>query len=196
MNYNIGVRFVFAALFLLARPAASADKKDVDASANKTTVELVEYFLKVPTAEANPALIEPFLAVNADSLPKKLRGKAAAKQVEISALIRLHDTKKMGSIIQEKVDCSAKDFVKPLSMAGYFGGYEEVTENELKYVSDKTKCTEEDLGCRFSLLIFYEKKKDRILKFNPNDPIMAIVAEVRNKGGSTNFFGSGFSCMH
>ena len=189
-------QFLMAALLATAAPALSADKKDVDQNASETTVKLVEYFLKVPTADANPELINPFLAVNVESLPKKMRGKAAAKQAEVSALIRLHDRRKAGSLVQPKEDCSMKDFIKPLNMAGFFGSYEEVTEDELRYVSDKTKCTEMDLGCRFSLLIFYEKKKDRILKFMPNDPIMAIVAEFRNKGGSTNFFGSGYTCMH
>jgi hypothetical protein len=95
-------------------------------------------------------------------------------------------------------DCSEKNFVKPLSMASFFPDpdYEEVTEDDLKCVMEQTKCTEIDLGCRFSLLIFFEKKKDRVLKFNAVDPIMAKVAECRGKGGTTHFFGMGYTCMH
>ncbi len=95
--------------------------------------------------------------------------------------------------------CDESSFVKPLSLASSFPdpGYETVTEDELKYVIDNTKCTEIDLGCRFSMLIFFEKKKERIVKFNAADPIMAKVAEARGKGGGTShFFGGGYSCMH
>jgi hypothetical protein len=77
-----------------------------------------------------------------------------------------------------------------------FSGYESVTEDELKYVVETTKCTEVDLGCRFSMMIFFEKGKDRLIKFNPADPIMAKVAESRGKGGTTHFFGAGYSCLH
>jgi len=197
MNYNKTMAWILASFLLLTAPAARAEKKDASPSADKTTVELVQYFLKVPTAEANPKLIDPFLAVKTETLPKKLRGRAAAKQAEIGALLRLHDTKKGGSLVQPLEGCSEKDFVKPLSMAGFFSeGYETVTEDELKYVMDKTKCSEIDLGCRFSMLIFYEKKKDRILKFTAADPIMAIVAESRGKGSGTRFFGMGITCMH
>jgi hypothetical protein len=186
--------FLLLPAFVPSAGAQPAKKNGAD----KTTVQLVEYFLKTPPADANPALVDPFLAVDASSLPKKLRSKAAAKQTEIRALVRLHDTRKAGSIIQPMEGCTEKAFVKPLSMAGFFPfpDYEVVNEDELKYVMDKTRCTEIDLGCRFSMLIFFEKKKDRVVKFAASDPIMAIVAESRRKTGSTNFFGSGFSCMH
>lgn len=198
MTYTKGMTALFLAVFLLAVPARGADSKPAEKPADKTTVQLVEYFLKVPPSEANPKLVEPFLAVKTETLPKKLRKRAAAKQTEINAILRLHDTHKSGYIIQPMPDCNEKDFVKPLSMAPYFPfpSYETVNEDELKYVMNKTKCTEIDLGCRFSMLIFFQKKKDRVVKFAAADPIMALVAESRQKGGSTNFFGSGFSCMH
>jgi hypothetical protein len=189
---------VFLAALLLPVGAFAASKDGGELATDTTTLQLVQYFLKTPTADASPKLIDPFLAVNTDALPKKIRGKAAAKQVEINALLRLHDTKKKGSFIQPAEGCNAHDFVKPLSMLAYFPdpGYETVTEDELKYVMDKTKCTEDDLGCRFSMLIFFQEKKDRVVKFNASDPIMALVAEARGKGGSTHFFGAGLTCMH
>lgn len=199
MPYTVGMTALVLALSILAGPARAADAKPAEkAAADKTTVQLVEYFLKVEPSQANPTLVEPFLAVKTDTLPEKLRSRATAKQVEISALLRLHDTRKAGSIIQPMEGCSEKDFVKPLTMARFFPypGYEPVEEDELKFVMDKTRCTEIDLGCRFSMLIFYQKGKDRIVKFAATDPIMALVAQARKKGGSTNFFGSGFSCMH
>ncbi|MFI5362849.1 MAG: hypothetical protein ACHQ49_12825 [Elusimicrobiota bacterium] len=189
---------LLAAFLMMGGPAMAADAKaDAAATADKGTIDLVNYFLKVDLADANTKLVDEFLAVKTDTLPKKLRGKAAAKQIEITALLRIHDVKKKGIFVQQPAqECNEKDFVKPLSMAGFFYGYEVVNEDELKYVMDKTKCTEIDLGCRFSMLIFFEKKKDRVIKFNANDPIMALVAESHAGGGTTKFFGMGFTCMH
>lgn len=187
-----------ASLFLFAVPARAVPP-GVASSSDTATIDLVNYFLKVPTAEADPKFVPPFLAVDADSLPKKLRRKAFAKQVEIKALIKLHDEKKQGSFVSPLEGCSEKDFVLPLEQAGLYGGmgYEEIDEDELKYVMDRTKCDEIDLGCRFSLKIFFKKKKDRRLMFYAQDPIMALVAESRGKGGNTRFFGgAGLGCMH
>jgi hypothetical protein len=194
-------KFVWAsaAFLLFSGPARAADPKpdaaSAPAEADKTTVDLVNYFLKVDLPDANPKLIDPFLAVKTETLPQKLRGKAAAKQLEITALLRLHAVKKKGIFVQPTEGCSEKDFVKPLKMMGYMMGYQVVDEDELKYVMDKTKCTEIDLGCRFSMLIFFEKKKDRVVKFLAQDPIMAIVAESHG-GGTTKFFHMNYTCMH
>lgn len=184
------MRFLIAGLLVLTPGFA--------ATADKATLALVEYFLKTPTSQADPKLVDRFLAVKADDLPPKLRRKVDAKQVEIRVLIRLHDTKKMGVLIQPAEACGPKDFIKPLEIAPFFSlpTFETVTEDELKYVRDKTQCTEIDLGCRFSMLIFFKEKKPRIVRFAAADPIMDIVAEARGRGGGTKFFGAGFSCMH
>ncbi|MBI3564015.1 MAG: hypothetical protein HY079_02325 [Elusimicrobia bacterium] len=195
---------ILLALCLLAPAARAADSKTAEvlaaekAAAEKTTVQLVEYFLKVPTSEADPKLVNPFLAVDTQTLPKKLRKKALGKQIEIRNLIKLHETKKAGSILMPLEGCSEKDFVLPLNQASFYLGlgYEEVNEDELEYVKNKTKCTEVDLGCRFTMKLFFTKSKPRRMMFIPEDPIMAIVAESRGKGGSTKFFGLGLTCMH
>lgn len=200
MIYNNRMRMLLLAALLLGPGSvrAAGDKPAPAATADKTTIDLVNYFLKVDLADANPKLIDPFLAVKTETLPKKLQAKSAAKQIEVTQLLRIHDVKKKGIFVQPTVGegCSAKDFVKPMSLLSSFSGYETVTEDELKYVMDQTKCTEDDLGCRFSMLIFFEKGKDRVIKFNPVDPIMAKVAEYRGKGGNSHFFGMGYSCLH
>ncbi|MDE2142362.1 MAG: hypothetical protein KGJ84_08130 [Elusimicrobia bacterium] len=187
-------------ILLLSLPAAAKDAKDDGGTASKETVELVKYFLKIPLSEASTKLIDPFLAVKTDTLPEKLRGKAAAKQIEIGALLRVHERKKAGSLVYPDDNCDEKSFVKPLSMAPFFSApsYERVTEDELKYVMDRTRCTEIDLGCRFSLLIFFQEKKERILKFVAADPIMGIVAESHGGGGGggSRLFGIGITCEH
>lgn len=180
---------------LLAAPARAAGAPK---TADKTTIQVVEYMLKTPPEDADPKLASAFLAVDTSTLPPKLQKKAAAKQVQINALVRLHDTKKLGTFIQPAAGCSERDFVKGLEMSSYFPfpSYETVTEDELSYVMKKTKCTEIDLGCRFSMLIFFKKGKDRVIKFAAADPIMAVVAESRGKGGTTQFFGLGLTCLH
>jgi hypothetical protein len=195
--------FLLSALLLLSGPARAAASKPAAASetsveADTGTIALVNYFLKVELSEASPKLVEPFLRVKIDTLPKKLQRKAEVRQTEVAAIVRLHDTRKAGFIVTPAENCGPSDFIKPLSLASAFPmpGYETVTEDELKYVMDTTKCTEIDLGCKFSMLIFFEKKKDRIVKFNATDPLMAKVAEFRGHGGTTHFFGGGMSCMH
>jgi hypothetical protein len=192
------MKLLLAALLLCAAPLFAAEPAADDGTADKATVDLVKYFLKVPISDASTKLIDPFLAIKTDTLPAKLRGKAAAKQTEIAALLRIHERKKVGSLVYPLDGCSEKDFVKPLKEAPFFPapGYEKVNEEELKYVMDKTKCTEIDLGCRFSMLIFFEKKKDRIVKFLAADPIMAIVAESHGGGGTSKLFGLGYTCEH
>jgi hypothetical protein len=204
MNYNSGMKLLLAAFFLAAGPVRAADPKPDAAAtaivpADKTTLDLVKYLLKADMADVDPKLIDPFLAVKLETLPKQLQRKAEMKQIEIRTLIKLHNTKKKGMFVPPtNDDCSEKDLVKPMSQLGLYPspGFEEVTEDQLKYVMDNTKCTEVDLGCRFSLLIFYEKKKDRILKFASSDPIMGIVAASKSGGGGSHLFGSGLSCLH
>lgn len=190
------------AFLLAALPARAEDAKAAPTPADKTTLELVDYFLKVPTSEANPKLVAAFLAVDGRTLPKKLRLKAGLKQAEIRDLIKLRAAKKGGSLVQPDAVCTGEEMVRPLAEADIFlgGQYEEIDEDELKYVMDKTHCTELDLGCRFSLKIFFTKsvpkQKPRRMGFLGGDPIMGLIAESRGKGGSTHFFGFGLSCLH
>jgi hypothetical protein len=202
MNYNNGVKLLLAALLLAAAPSKAADPKPdaaaAPAEADATTLQVVDVVLKTPTSDVDPRLIDPFMAVKPESLPKKLRLKVQEKQIEISTLIRLHDTKKKGTLIQPAEGCDEKSFVLPLSQKGIYQAIQfvDVNEDELKYVMDTTKCTEVDLGCRFSLKIFYTKPKPRALMFHENDPIMALVAASHGGGTGTHFFGMGLTCMH
>jgi hypothetical protein len=203
MNYNRTMMILLATFLLLAGPVRAAETKAdaaaaAPAPADKSTIDLVNYFLKVQLADASPKLIDPFLAVKIETLPKKLQQKAMAKQIEITQVLRVHSVKKKGIFVQPVEGCTEESFIKPLSMQSSFPSpdYEVVSEDELRCVMDQTKCSEIDLGCRFSLMIFFEKKKDRVLKFNASDPLMAKVAECRNGGGTSHLFGMGYSCMH
>lgn len=186
-----------ALLFAAAGLARAADDKPID---DETKLKVVEYMLKTPLADAKPAVIDPFLKIDPDTLPKKLRDKTRAKQIEVAALLKLHDTKKKGSIVTPAEGCSVSDYVKPskdlpvLKMAGY----EEIFEDDEKGLETNTMCTETDLGCRFTMIIIHDKgsKAPRRLFMMSTDPLMAKIAAARAKTGGGNYFGAGITCMH
>jgi hypothetical protein len=197
------MRLLLAAFLLAAAPSWAADTAPAAAAvapADATTLRIVDVVLKNEISDVDPRLIEPFLAIKPESLPVKLRKKVQSRQIEISSLLKLHDTKKKGSLIQPAQDCSEKDFVGPLSSEGIYknAGYAEINEDELKYVMEKTKCTELDLGCHFTFKIFFTKPKPRVLMFHEKDPLMAMVAQSHGEGagGNSHFFGIGLTCMH
>ncbi|MBI3289520.1 MAG: hypothetical protein HYZ74_08390, partial [Elusimicrobia bacterium] len=152
----------------------------------------------------SPSVIEPFLTIDPETLPKRMRAKIRAKQLEIRTLLKLHDTKKKGSILQPSEGCTQASFVKPTSeLPGYaFAGYEEITESEERQLLERTLCNEVDLGCHFSLVIFYDagSKVPRKLYMSTMDPLMALVAAARGGSkagvGGNGYFGTGISCMH
>jgi hypothetical protein len=186
------------ALVLLLAGSARADAAK-PAEADATTIQLVDYFLKTPTSDANPKFIESFLAVDTETLPKRQRAKAKSKQIEIQTLIKLHDTKKKGNWLQPAEGCTLASVVHPLSDAPayQFAGYVDIDEDEARYVEAKTHCSELELACHFSLGIFFTKGKPRRLMLSQKDPLMSMVAESHSKtAGQTNFFGIGLSCAH
>lgn len=204
------MRTLLLALGLLAAPPAGAAVETSTGTvkaagpmtpADRTTVELVEYFLKAPTDKANPRLVSPFLDVDPRTLPKGLRDKARAKQLQIRALLKLHDTRKKGLTGLRPVEsCKESDYTYPLGEYAMHTIFpvEKITEDELEYLVGRTKCDEHQLGCQFSLRIFVDplKKKPRKLILQPSDPLAALLASYRGRGSAgTNFFGaSGPSC--
>ena len=171
----------------------------------KTKIKIVEYMFKTPLDQASPAVVGPFLELDAETLPKGLRAKARAKQLDVRTLFKLHDTKKKGSVLPVVEGCTATSFVKPMKEipAYQMAGYQEITEDEEKGVMERTLCQEVDLGCHFSLTVFTDTnpKIPRRLFLHGNDPMMTMVAATRAKSkasiGGNGYFGiGGVSCMH
>ena len=84
-------------------------------------------------------------------------------------------------------------------------GYEEIFEGEERYLVDKTKCSQKQQMCEFSLQVILEKQPGTksVLKryfLHSRDPLMALVGEYRASGRrrNTDFFGLGTfpSCLH
>jgi hypothetical protein len=199
------------ALLLGAGPARAADDKaSAPAAVDTDTAKLADYFLKTPTSQADPKLVEPFLAVDPSRLPERQRGRVSAKQSEINALLKVHDRKKKGNWVTP-ASCPIATYVKPLEQfpdyrpakscrkEDYNGSaWCEISEDEEAYIQHKTGCTLEDQGCEFTLIAFVDlvhKKKPRRLVLNTVDQLTAIAVESGH-GGQTNFFGAGVTCYH
>ena len=177
---------VFALILCLAGFSAAADSSGPD---EKTRIKIAEYMLKTPMNEADPALVAGFMKLDAEALPKKMRDKVRGKQMEIDAIVKIHNGKKKGPF-RFPVACEIKRYEGPEGMRimGMIIGNEEIATEEEEYIELKTNCTEDQLMCEFSLNIVMVKRKDKPpLKhyfMMSQDPMMAIVAEKRGGGGS------------
>ena len=185
---------------LLGAPALAA-------SATKDQVDMVQAFLKLPVDQTPPDHIDEFLAVDPAGLPKKLLTPFKARRLELYTLKQLHKRKKYGTIISSDDACAVPHEAK----SGEVGlllivGYQEIDEDEKKWVEDKTKCTERDMLCEFTLQVVDEKVKKKVVrhyylycKGAACDPLMVLIGAHRSRadGKQTNFFGSGSPvCTH
>jgi len=164
----------------------------------KDKVALVQAFLKTPTAELSPELIPVFVAVDPAELPPKLRKPFAAKRLELYTLKQIADGRKKGGVRMPEADCSIPKEAKSGSIGVLkMAGYEEISNEEEKFVEKETKCTERDLMCEFSLQIVMEKtaksQETRHYYFlHTRDPLFGVVAQYRQgHSGQTHFFGLG-----
>ena len=172
------------ALFLcLAAPAAAEGPDEA------TKIKMVEYMLKTPMNEADPGLVSGFMKIDPETLPKKLRDKTRGKQMEIDAVVKLHNGKKKGPFRFPQA-CQPKRYEGPegIRIMNLIIGNEEILWEEEDYIEKKTNCTEDQLLCEFSLNIVIMKRKDKptLKRFflMSQDPLMALVAEKRGGGGS------------
>lgn len=187
---------VLAAAFLLGCLAGGARAAEVSADAE--TVKLVRFFIKTPTAELPPELVEAFLAVKSETLPKKLRRPYEAKKLELYTLKQLAVGKNKGDYRITAEDCSAPKEGRSQDAALLKqSGYVEIEEDEEQYLIDKTHCSQQKQMCEFTLQIIVETAGRRIVRrryfLHGKDPLMALVSEYRASKGhrNTNFFGLG-----
>lgn len=171
---------------LLAAPAFAEDEAD--------RIKLVQYMLKTPTADADPNLVAPFMQLDVETLPKKYREKARAKQVEIQLLMKVSKGKKKGPFRYPEA-CQAKRYgPEGVQIMNMIIGNVEIEVDEVDYVKLKTNCSEEQLICEFSLNVVVIPRKDKppLVKYYlmESDPLMALVAEKRGGGASAgnNYF--------
>lgn len=177
---------ILALILCLASHAIAADSSGPDEA---TRIKIAEYMLKTPMNEADPGLVSGFMKLDTLTLPPKLRDKARAKQMEIDAIVKIHNGKKKGPF-RFPAACEIKRYEGPegIRIMGMIIGNEEIAGEEEEYIELKANCTEEQLICEFSLNIVLMKRKDKPpLKryfLMSQDPLMALVAEKRGGGGS------------
>lgn len=168
------------------------------ASLDADTLAMVQKFVKTPTEALPPSAIDRFLAVDAASLPKDLRRPFAAKRIALYTLRQLLHNQKRGTV---RMRMPGAECEMPEATVGQTpeilrsAGFSEIFEEEELFLMDKTKCTEDDLMCEFTLRITVElnkkKQKVRRLFMHEKDPLQAFLGEYRVKGkagGNTNFF--------
>lgn len=169
-----------------------------------TKRQIVDYALRTPTADMDPKLANVFLDLDLEGLPKKKKEKARAKQLELQTLLKISKGKKKGGLRWPTPDgCKPKYYGPGDAGALAAAGFAEIREDEESFLEEKTRCTEIELCCEFSLTILLTPKKkgppSKRFFLHENDPINSLLAEYRNSkvGGQTKFFGGGvFSCNH
>lgn len=174
-----------ALILCLAALAAAADSGPDEA----TRIKMVEYMLKTPMNEADPTLVSGFMQIDAGTLPKKLRDKARAKQMEVDAIVKIHKGKKQGPFRFPAPGCVPKRYgPEGVRIMAMIQGNAEIAWEEEDYVEKKTNCTEDQLLCEFSLnvVVIPRKGQPPLKRFYlmEQDPLMALVAEKRGGGGS------------
>lgn len=174
-----------ALILCLAGFAAAADSSGPD---EPTRVKIVEYMLKMPINEADPTLVAGFMKLDPDILPKKFRDKARAKQIEIDAIVKIHNGKKKGPF-RFPAACTPKRYgPEGVRIMAMIMDNEEIAWEEEEYLELKGNCTEDQLICEFSLNVVVIPRKGRppLKRFflMANDPLMAWVAEKRGGGAS------------
>ncbi len=172
-----------ALLLCLAFPAHAEGPDEA------TRIKIAEYMLKTPMSEADPTLVSGFMKLDTVTLPKKIRDKARAKQMEIDAVVKIHNGKKKGPF-RFPVSCQPKMYEgeEGLRTMKMIFGNEEIAQEEEEYIERKTNCSELDLMCEFSLNIVLIKRpgKPTLKRYflMDTDPIFALVAEKRGGGAS------------
>lgn len=169
------------------------------------TAKMVEYFVKTPIADLPAEHIDEFLAVDAQTLPKKLREPFKARKLELMTLKQLSRVKKKGILIAADDQCEIPHEEKTGEIALLQRvGYQEATEDEKEWVEKKTKCNERNMLCDFTLQIVDQnagpKRKKRVkrryffyCKAAACDPLYVLIGvyRARIEGKNTQFFGSG-----
>lgn len=159
----------------------------------QTRIQIVEYMLKTPLNQADPKLVSGFMSLDYATLPKKLRVKARAKQLEVDGVVRIHKGKKKGPMRYPSPGCVPKRYgPEDLQALQMIQGSVEIAWDEEEYAEKKTNCTEDQLSCEFSLMVIvYPPGKVPRKRFFliETDPLMALVAEKRGGGkGPTRYF--------
>lgn len=171
-------------LLLVASLALAADPAEL---------ELVDHFLSTPTSELDPEEIDDFMLIDSKSLPARQRQGYIDKRFELYVKRHIARSLKKGFVRVPAKDCKPPEEAKSNDIAMLKRtGFDELTEEELRYVRKKSKCTEKELLCESTLQLVPPKKakEDRRVFLSVSDPLFAFAIERRRSvGGQSDFFG-------
>ncbi|OGR86801.1 MAG: hypothetical protein A3J74_06395 [Elusimicrobia bacterium RIFCSPHIGHO2_02_FULL_57_9] len=188
---------------LLALPVSAKTAEKVKASSE--TVKLAELFLKAPLDSLPPESIDFFMALDASALPVKLQRPFKVRRLEIKTARKLSEGGKKGNFRIIQTECEVTEDADEMDIRVLQSvGFMEITEEEKEHLEQRTKCTERDMLCEFSLKILKHKTADKTIRrryfLHGRDPLMVLVGAFRNKikDSNTPFFGSGAgpTCHH
>ena len=166
-----------------------------EAEDEKTRLKLVEYILKTRTDSVDPSLVAPFMRIDTATLPKKMRNKALAKQIEIESFVKIRKGEKQGPFRYPSQACVPKRYgPEGVAIMAMIPGNMEIETNEEDYLEKRSQCSENQLICEFTLnvVVIPRPGKPALKRYYlyGNDPLMAWVAEYRGRGAimPTNYF--------
>jgi len=175
--------------------ACAGETAESAAALDQDTLEMVKAFVKMPTEDLPVGHIPKFLAVDPRALPAGLRQSFAAKRLELYTLKHVAEGKKKGGVRMPEENCSAPGEAEGQSLKVMrLAGFEEISDDEERFVKEKTNCTEHDLMCEFTLKVLLNKRSARRRLFlHMKDPLFALVGQYRETGRlrQTKFFGIG-----
>lgn len=155
----------------------------------KTRIKIVEYTLKTPLNEADPTLVSGFMKIDPETLPKNIRDKARAKQIEIDAIVKIHNGAKKGPF-RFPTACQPKRYrgSQGIRIMSMIISNTEIEADEEEYLEKRSECSEDQLICEFSLnVVLIPRPGKAPLKryyLLAGDPLMAWIAERRGGGKS------------
>lgn len=173
-------------------PAANEDEK------------LVDYVTKTDTGALDPKAIPRFMELDLSAMSPGRQAAAKAKRLELKALKKAMESKSKPPIrragMEPDQSCGAEEGTEQQVGMLQRMGFMPVTEDEVKFLVDRTKCTECELSEEFTYTIYIvrgdkaKKKPDAKHTFiHAKDPLMALVSQYRSGGkGGTDFFSVGF----
>lgn len=192
-----------AALLALAVPVQAKGKAKAaayDGTASTSTVKMVRFFVDTATTDLPPEAVPDFLAVDAKTLPAKLREPYEAKKTELLALKKVADGRKKPPLRRLGMDAPPCEPPKRApNLRLYFHlGFTEVDDEELRHLMSDTSCTECELQAESSLTVVLTppaKKGGQEVRhslFLEEDPMMVLIGGYRagrKSSSGTNFFG-------
>ena len=205
-----------------AEPAGKSSGADASKpTADAGTLKLVNFFIKAETADLPPSRVGDFIAVDPESLPKKLRAPFLAKKEELLALKRIADGNKKAPVRRlgqdDPVPCAKPDSDPKAAWILQKAGFGEIYDNEVMRLMQDTKCSACELETEFTLKRVMKdavpaagdgkplagkakaKGPPEIRYFlHERDPLFALIGAYRGGKNAfgTNFFGLGTPHCH